>query len=516
MMFSIYNPAALIDAYKYSHRPDYPKGTNKILVNFTARKSRLPGVDYTIHFGLQAFCQKILIDLWENNFFSVAKEVVVEQYERRTNQILGPDNDVGTDHIAALWDLGYLPLRIYGLPEGSRVPIGIPSFLIENTHPDFYWLPNYIESIISAETWQISTTATQAYHFRELLDRWAKITSDAPGFVDFQGHDFSFRGMPGLDAAAASGAAHLLSFAGSDTIPSFDWIEYFYYPKNDSFIAGSVPATEHSVMCAGGQDDELETFRRIAINNHPKGIVSIVSDTWKLYGTPGVDGVIGYILPTLKDEILKRDGKVVIRPDSGDPVDILCGTLYPEFTGPDGYHEPARPRRPFERKTFVETGVIECLWDIFGGTINSKGYKELDPHIGAIYGDSITYERAQNICARLEAKGFASTNVVFGIGSFTYQHVTRDTFGSAMKATWAEIDGVGYDLFKDPETDSGMKKSAKGRLAVHGENGKYVLIQGATPEDEEHTSMELIWEDGDFVTFYTWEDVVAHVGKRTI
>jgi nicotinamide phosphoribosyltransferase len=176
-------------------------------------------------------------------------------------------------------------------------------------------------------------------------------------------------------------------------------------------------------MCSGGKDDEIGTFRRL-LETYPTGILSVVSDTWDLWK------VCTEHVVTLKEEIMARDGKLVIRPDSGNPADILCGLN----TGPDMYHTKIALYPAYK-------GVIELLWDVFGGTINEQGYKVLDPHIGAIYGDSITIERAEEICKRLEDKGFASTNVVLGIGSFTYQYNTRDTFGFAMKATYVEVNG---------------------------------------------------------------------------
>jgi len=195
---------------------------------------------------------------------------------------------------------------------------------------------------------------------------------------------------------------------------------------------------------------------------------------------------------TLKEEILARDGKLVIRPDSGDPVDILCGSVNPAYrTGIAG-----KNRTNWSPE---EKGVIELLWDAFGGTVNDQGYKVLDPHIGAIYGDSITIDRADEICRLLEAKGFASTNVVLGIGSFTYQYNTRDTFGFAMKATYVEVNGEGREIFKDPITDDGTKKSATGLLCVtkHNENG-YMLVDRVSWEAEGNGELQLIYKDGEF------------------
>jgi nicotinamide phosphoribosyltransferase len=246
-------------------------------------------------------------------------------------------------------------------------------------------------------------------------------------------------------------------------------------------IGGSVAATEHSVMCSGSKDGELETFKRLITEVYPLGIVSIVSDTWDLWK------VCTEYLPALKTDILKRDGKVVIRPDSGDPVRIICGN-------------PAA-KTEAERK-----GVVELLWEVFGGTITGKGYKLLDPHIGAIYGDSINIDRATRICEGLKAKGFAS-QVVLGIGSFTYQYNTRDTFGTAMKATYVVIDGEAREIFKNPVTDDGTKKSATGLLQVKKQNGKYVLYDKVSWEEEKQSELKTVFKDGKLVKDFTLKEI---------
>lgn len=242
------------------------------------------------------------------------------------------------------------------------------------------------------------------------------------------------RGMSSIDSAMLSGLGHVTSFLGTDTLPVIIGAREYY--NEEGFVVGSVNATEHSVMCAGSKEGELATFKRL-MEIYPEGILSIVSDTWDLWK------VITEILPTLKEEIINRKGKIVIRPDSGNPVDIICGFDKPIAL----YGDPISAKR-FNTSEEEAKGVIELLWDIFGGTINEQGYKVLDPHIGAIYGDSITIERAEQICERLKAKGFASTNVVLGIGSYTYQMNSRDTFGFAMKATYVEINGVGQNILK--------------------------------------------------------------------
>jgi nicotinamide phosphoribosyltransferase len=351
----------------------------------------------------------------------------------------------------------------------------VPMFTMYNTKPEFFWLTNYFETLVSAVVWMPCTSATIAKEYRKVLDKFATETSSIPEFVDWQGHDFSMRGMAGIEAAVISASGHLLSFTGTDTIPAIELLEKYYNANSDKeLIGGSVAATEHSVMCMGTLEDEIGTFKRLICEVYPNGIVSIVSDTWDLWK------VLTEYMPQLKKEVLARNGKVVIRPDSGDPIKIICGN-------PEGKTEA-------ERK-----GVIELLWDTFGGQTNSKGYKELDPHIGAIYGDSITVERATKICEGLKAKGFASTNVVLGIGSYTYQYNTRDTFGFAMKATYGEVNGVGREIFKNPITDDGTKKSAKGLMKIELEANTFVLKDQASWSEEKTGELKEVFRDGEIL-----------------
>jgi nicotinamide phosphoribosyltransferase len=322
-----------------------------------------------------------------------------------------------------------------------------------------------------------------------MLNDWCDATGGDKLATNWQAHDFSFRGMPGPEAAALSGAAHLLSFGGTDSLPALDLIDAYYDgPLCKLPIAGSVPATEHSVMSAGGDADEEWTFLRL-LQLYPTGIVSIVSDTWDLWNVVGPRG----ILSKLTNDVKKRDGKLVVRPDSGDPVKIICGDLEADFGSPQ------------------QKGVVECLWDLFGGTVERRsGCRLLDPHIGVIYGDSINHDRANDICIRLAAKKFASTNVVFGIGSYTYQYVTRDTYGLAMKATWASIDGKSCVLYKKPATDDGTKHSARGRLAVMPSMDNTVklnVIENASYAQETGSLLRRLWCDGKFVHKQTFDDI---------
>jgi len=449
------NPLTCIDFYKADHRRQYPAGTTLVYSNFTPRSNHLSNLpdnnDNIVFFGLQYFIKDFLIEKFNDGFFNRDKKEVVAEYKRRMDTSLGA-GAIPVDHIEALHDLGYLPLEIRAAPEGSSVRVKVPCLTIKNTVPEFFWLVNYIESVLSAYIWKPCVSATTARWYRNLFDSYADSTGAPKEFVPFQGHDFSFRGMSGVYDAAISGAAHLTSFVGTDTVPAIDLLEQYYVSDAEKELIGcSVPATEHSVMCMGTKENEIDTFRHLITKLYPSGIVSIVSDTWDFWR------VVTEYLPELKSEILSRSGnpianKVVIRPDSGDPVKIIVGDPDAEIDSPQ------------------HKGAIECMWEIFGGTITDLGYKVLDQHIGLIYGDSITPQRAKDILDGLKNKGFASSNVVLGIGSFTYQYCTRDTYGFAVKSTYGEVNGEPRLIYKDPKTDNGMKKSARGLLVVRDGN----------------------------------------------
>lgn len=479
------NPANQIDFYKADHRSQYPKGTEVVFSNLTPRKSRIDGVNEVVFFGLQYFIKEYLINRWNEDFFKQPKEMVVSDYKRRIETSLGK-GAITFEHIETLHDLGYLPLEIKALPEGSLIPMRCPCLVMFNTKPEFFWLTNYFETILSCVIWGAITSATTAYQYKKLLTEFADKTVGNRDFVQWQGHDFSFRGMFGYEAACISGAGHLLSFTGTDTIPAIDFHEKYYGANSEKELIGaSVPATEHSVMCMGTEENEIATFERLISEIYPNGIVSIVSDTWDFWK------VITEYLPQLKEKILVRNGKVVIRPDSGDPVKIICGDKDAEIGTPE------------------YKGAIECMWEVFGGTTTEKGYKLLDGHIGLIYGDSITVERCKRICEQLEEKGFCSFNVVLGIGSYTYQYVTRDTFGFAVKATYGEVNGESRMIFKLPKTDDGTKNSAKGLLAVYqSENGNsFEMHDGLTWKEVNNCELKTVFKDGKLDNEQTLEEI---------
>ena len=526
------NPFLATDGYKTGHAQMYPQGTSLVYSNWTPRHGKHSNVENSkgvVVFGIQMVLKQIH-EMFDKNFFMSKqlkrypndkediKACVCQEIKEEYSLYLGTDFDVS--HIEALWDLGHLPIKVKALPEGSFCPYGVPCLTVVNTLPEFFWLTNFLETLISNMLWLPMTSATTALEYKKIL-KSAALKTDKTNldFVDFQGHNFSMRGMAGLDATVYSGLGHSLFFKGDDSLPTISAARKYYDAKD--FVVGSVNATEHSVMCAGGNNDELGTFRYL-MKQFPTGILSIVSDTWDLWKV-----LTGY-LPELKQEILDRDGKIVIRPDSGDPVDIICGELFTDA----GEYLGNEKDRLYGDDSPKNKGVVELLWDVFGGTINDQGYKVLDPHIGVIYGDSITPQRAKSFWERLEQKGFASTNIVVGVGSYTYQFVTRDTHGFAMKATYVEIKTgetntitgkanivEGRPIFKDPITGDGSKKSAKGLLKVYenlthsGDFISYGLLNNVTKEEEEQGALKVIYNNGKHLNLIDFETARLNANK---
>lgn len=479
------NPMLLTDFYKTIHHMCYAEGMTKLVSYWTPRMSRKEHMDKVVMFGLQPFIKKYLIQYFNDNFFNRDKEEVVKEYKRIISNTLG-NIAADTKHIEALHNLGYLPIQIKAIAEGTRVNIKTPMIEITNTHEDFPWLVNYLETFMSCNIWQPMTSATIGYRYREIIEKYFNLTVDN-GEVRRACGDFSMRGFSSVESAELSGAAHLISFLGTATIPAIAYLEEYYNCDVEKEAVGlGTPSTEHSVMCSYGED-ELSAYRRLITEVFPRGVLSIVSDTYDYWR------VITEILPKLKEEILSRDGKIVIRGDSGDPVKIICG-------------DKSAPRDSNEYK-----GTVELLWDIFGGEINSKGYKVLNSKIGTIYGDSITIERCEEICKGLMEKGFAVNNCVFGIGSYTYQYNTRDTFGFALKATHAVIKGEERFIFKAPKTDKdNFKKSQKGMCYVY-KQGEDILYKDELTikqqESYEDNLLELVFKDGVLIKDYSLSEI---------
>ena len=533
MKFKI-NSLYYTDAYKTGHMKMLAPGTTKLYGTWIPRslKHAPKGIDKIVSFG-QQLVWKWIHDEFEENFFYTEKRKNLENPNSSTFQnalnmgellelknkalsfskdmLLYLGMDFNGEHFEKLWDLGYLPIKVKALPEGIETNPNIPHMTFVNTVDGFAWLTLYLETIVSSLAWKPSTSATIARLYRKQAEEWVKKTDpDNLLLVDYMCHDFSARGLNPHDMIS-SGLGHATSFRGSDTLSVIPAARYFYNEPENEVCINSVNASEHSVSTTKiftvGEQQMISDWLKI----FPKGILSIVADTFDLWK------LITEYLPNIKEEILARDGKLVIRPDSGDPVDILCGESFTKTgqhigKGTPDYIESVD-------NTSEGKGVIELLWDIFGGTTNEQGYKVLDPHIGAIYGDSITPERQKKIYERLAAKGFASTNIVLGIGSFTYQYNTRDTLGFAAKGAWFEVKDTGkcncghtiecdcvkeYNIYKDPITDDGVKKSLKGLLKVdyvndYGQEKPEIKVFTEQTSLQESTGLlQLIYEDGKF------------------
>lgn len=385
----------LEDFYKFGHVHQYTKNITQVWLNCTPRYSLRPDPkpDSVVLMGTQRLILEVLVKLFNETFFNLdvaGFEAVLSDY--RT--LFGAD--ASTDHIKRLWLYGRLPINLYALPEGSSVPYGVPAIVMTNTQPWAYWVPNFLETLCSAELWGPCVSATTARQFRRLFTSKAKKWADQRGnpadttHIPFQGHDFSLRGMFGIAAGVISGLGHLAIFKGTDSVPALFAARRWY---GEPLPQGAyVPATEHSVMSAGSKDGEFETFERLLFETYPDApFLSIVSDTWDLWK------VCTDYLPRLKDRILARPGILVIRPDSGDPVEIICGAKG-DYIGP--LSAPLR-------------GVASLLAECFGTDANGLINK-----CRIIYGDGINLDRAERILDGLIAKGLSPANVVLGLGSF--------------------------------------------------------------------------------------------------
>lgn len=461
------NPMLLIDFYKAVHAEMLPKGITKSVSYFTSRMSRIKRWDKVVMFGLQGFIKTYLIDYFNEEFFGRPFDEVIEDYKRIMDNALGSEA-YKIEKVEKLHHLGYLPIEIVALPEGTLVPMHVPMFGITNTHPEFAWLPQSLESLISAESWHPMIAATVGYTYRQIVNEYYDKTCDDNIPRARALGAFDFRGEESVESAVKAGAGWCLSFLNTATVPTIPYLEANYdCDCTKEPVAFGSPSTEHSVMCSNYaiDGDEITLLRRLLTEIYPNTSFSAVLDSYDYWN------IIDNVLPELEPEIKAHNGCMLMRGDSGDCVEVVTKTVFK-------------------------------MWDQFGGTINSKGYKVLDPHVKAIYGDSITVQRCEEVYRILEENGFACSNVALGVGSFSMQCIeedgvlkpfTRDTFSSCIKATYCEIEGKPYPIFKDPK-DGGFKTSQKGCCAVFkDDNG------------------ELSYKDE-----YTWEEVCGNPKNELI
>lgn len=561
-----YNPLLMVDFYKVCHSSQYPAGLTKMVSYYTPRVSRLKDVDKITFFGLQGFIKEYLINGFNQYFFNRSEDEVVAEYERILNATLGKGT-YESQKIRDLHRLGYLPLEISAVPEGMRTAIGVPQIEITNTHPNFVWLVNTIETLLSSYMWHTQVSAEVGYRYRQIVNKYCKETCNDDVNPARMLGDFSMRGQHSPESAMKSSAAWCLSFLNTATVPAILWLEDNYNcdcTKED--VAFGAISTEHSVMCSNAavDGDEITQIKRLLTEIYPHNSFSMVSDSYDYWN------LVDNLLPQCKDEIMNHDGTILIRGDSGDPVEVIAGkevhiiedeeeydlfltepgdwvseynvieptedTLGEDFTIYAQYNEHfyevnitsevMKERGAwsdnnyycFERwladykeiePTSEIMGTVWALDQQFGHTVNSKGYKVLNPHVKAIYGDSITPQRCEEIYMRLAAKGYAINNVVLGVGSFSmmclqtideddnvrFNPYTRDTFGIAVKATYAEDKGgKPIMIYKQPKALA-WKKSQKGCCVVSEDGQSYT---------DNHT-----WEE--VCDYETW-----HIDKRNL
>lgn len=542
-----YNPLLMIDFYKATHHEQYPKGLTKMVSYYTPRMSRLDDVDHITFFGLQGFIDEYLVGGFGANFFNRELDEVLAEYNRVLTYTLGPGT-YEDQKIRDLWELGYLPLEIRAVPEGTRTKVGVPQIEISNTHPKFVWLVNTIETLLSCSMWHTQIAAEVGYRYRKVVDTWVEKTCDSSVNPWKMIGDFSMRGQHSAESAIKASAAWLLSHHNTATVPAIMWMERHYGCNIEKEPVGyGAISTEHSVMCSNFavDGDEITHIKRLLSDIYLHHSFSMVSDSYDY------ENLVVNILPQCKREIMAHDGTLLIRGDSGNPVEVLAGkpidwiTPYDseeaeslfvdeEYTrdwlnsyvrdgrieeetviyfhfGDKFYTVNVYPDWSRERGGctdnnyyFIDTynfewkevqpslellGTVWALDQIVGHTVNEKGYKVLDPHLKAIYGDSILPDYANEIYKRLAAQGYAANNVALGAGSMSMMALvcadeaghlqfagkwngtnagpyTRDTFGIAVKATYAE-DSLGnpINIFKQPKALA-WKKSQKGCCVV--------------------------------------------------
>jgi nicotinamide phosphoribosyltransferase len=469
------------DVYKMGHMEQYAPGTSSVYSYLCARSSK--NFNESVFFGLQYFLKEYLSK-------PITHREANEWLDFRQSILGQPNSKEIEDRIHDLAELGYWPVEIRAIPEGTIVPVKNALFTLRTTNPKFHWAGGFIESLL-LKVWYPTTVATNVLQYRRVIDKMHDLTcKDSGALRDFMVHDFGYRSDTSEESAAISGAAHLIFFKGSDTVPALPFIEQYYSADPDGIYMMSVPASEHSVMCSYGKENEMQAYERL-LDLYPKGIVSIVSDTYDIWQ------VCTKFLPALKDRIVSREGKVVIRPDSGNPPDIICGS------DEMALREPNSP----EAK-----GVLRLLDETFGHTVNEQGYKVLNEKIGLIYGDGMYLQRYQDTLNRMQKMGYAASNLVVGIGGILRQG-TRDTLGFALKATHVEVNGEHRDILKTPVTDPG-KNSHCGYMKVdYNEEGKITTTDRVSLDEANTGLLKQVFIDGKITKEYTFDEIRENAKK---
>jgi nicotinamide phosphoribosyltransferase len=447
------------DSYKASHFLQYPPGTEYVSAYIESRGGRYPE---TLFFGLQAFIKQYLLSP------IVAKDID-EAEELLTAHGL-PFNREGWSYILKQYG-GYLPLSIAAVPEGSVIPTGNILLQIVNTDPFLPWLTSYVETALLRAIWYPTTVATFSFQVRELINRYLEETADSTESLAFKLHDFGARGASSRETAALGGLAHLVSFQGTDTVAALIAARRWYGADMAGF---SIPAAEHSTITSWGEENEEAAYRNMLKQFAGEGrLVAVVSDSYDLWNA--LENLWG---ESLREEVKSSGGTIVIRPDSGDPVEIVAES-------------------------------IERLMERFGCRENSKGYRVLPDYIRVIQGDGVNPDSIADILATMKARGLSTENIAFGMGAALLQKVNRDTQKFAMKASAICVNGEWRDVYKDPVTDPG-KRSKAGRLALVEEKGRLTTVrreQAAKDRDQ----LAEVYRNGELLLDWSFEQIRERV-----
>jgi nicotinamide phosphoribosyltransferase len=459
LLMNSHNLILNTDSYKLSHYLQYPPRTRFISSYIESRGGAFRDV---LLFGLQAFLKDYLSRPLTRADIDEAEAVAMAH--------VGVFNRAGWEHIVARHG-GLLPVEIQSLPEGTALPCHIPVLQVINTDPACYWLPSYLETALLRALWYPSTVASLSFTCRKVLRLYLEETADTLDGLDFALHDFGARGATTLEAAGLGGAAHLLNFRGSDTLEALMLARRCY---GEAMAAFSIPASEHSTMTAWGRDGERDACRNMIERfAGPGRTLAFVIDSYDAWNA--LDHIVG---EDLRREVMENGGRIVVRPDSGDPVAVV-------------------PR------------VIEHLMRSFGFTQNSKGYRVLPPYVRMIQGDGVDLASLPRILESLKMRAISTENVAFGMGGGLLQKLDRDTMKWAMKASWADIDGTPRDIYKDPLTDPG-KRSKGGRHAVVLQDGVYTGVREDALDRRENL-LRPVWRDGRLLV----EENFAQLRERT-
>lgn len=451
------------DSYKLSHAVQYPKGTENVYSYFESRVGAK--YDETVFFGLQYFLKEYLAG-------EVATMEKLEQAKKLADDHVGPGifNYEGWKYIIEKHG-GKLPVRIKAVPEGTPVTVSNVLMTVEVTDPKCFWLTNYLETLL-VQVWYGSTVSTQSREMKKTILKYLEKTGDTGG-IKFKLHDFGYRGVSSPESAGIGAAAHLVNFLGTDTIAGIELLEDNYGATE---IPGfSIPASEHSTITSWTRAGEVEAFRNM-LKQYPTGLVACVSDSWDI-----INACKNLWGDELKAEVLGRDGTLVVRPDSGDPLKIV-----PE--------------------------VIRALGGAFGFHKNDKGYLVLDDHVRVIQGDGITADTIEPILEELEKQGLSADNIAFGSGGGLLQMLNRDTLKFAFKCAEITINGESREVFKDPITDIG-KRSKKGRMKLIKDGEGFKTVREEEPGED---ILQVVFENGELVKEYTLEEVRANAEIKVL